>query len=246
MKLSNKIVRTGLLTLVIGAAASLTARADVTTNITVPNFSFEEYHTDGNSYANQTPNNNPGPTGILFDNWVTTSANFEIYQNPISNLGATPGTTQGTYYVDEDIPFGTVVTAETENPVATIDNNATYNLTVSLGVESGKDSANMSIELLAGNNIIAETDISQLTLDAAAGTFSDYSTSFSTLLGNDSGDVGQNLSIAIVTTPNNGPQEGEFDNVRLAETTVPEPGTWALMLLGSAGLVLLAHRKLVA
>jgi hypothetical protein len=224
------------------------AFADVTTNIIVPNFSFEEYHTAGNSYANQTPNNNPGPTGILFDDWITTSANYQLPQRPLTDM-TLPGTAQGTYYLQFDgISTGFTPVAETENPVATIDNNAVYTLTIALGNLPGGQSLQDTIELLSGNTVLASNTVSTTTLDALPGTFADFTTSFDTLAGDNSSFVGQNLSIAFYAdNPDfNGARVGNFDNVRLAETTVPEPGTWAMMLLGSAGLIFLGRRRLTA
>jgi hypothetical protein len=209
----------------------------------IPNYSFEQYSNAGNAYANQTPPGNPNPTGILFNNWETTAANYQIFQNPVSNL-ASPGTTQGTYYADESIPFGTVVTAEMENPFTDIQNNYAYTLTVALGVETGKTSGNMTIELLSGNTVLAFSNISGATLDLNAGTFADYSTKLSTYNGNDSGYIGQPLSVAIITTPTAGNQDGEFDNVRVG--AVPEPSTYALMLGGLAFLGLWLRRRNVS
>lgn len=163
-------------------------------------------------------------------------------------------------------------TTESLNPVVTsIDNNAIYTLTFSLA-NIDNTAGDVTIAMLSTTSAPDTTDYSgipdpqppytpygpnptptitttktlaYLTIPAATinlqanGDFVDYSVSFSTMAGLNPDYVGQNLSLAI--NVRNG-SFTEFDNARLTETTVPEPGTWALMLGGVAILGCFARR----
>ena len=60
-----------------------------------------------------------------------------------------------------------------------------------------------------------------------------------------SGDalVGKNIGLRITANSGDGSGYWDLDNVRVTSTVVPEPGTWALLGLGLAGLVAAGHRK---
>jgi hypothetical protein len=93
-------------------------------------------------------------------------------------------------------------------------------------------------------NTIASTTISGSTINGqAVGDFTDYSVSFDTLNGDNSASVGQDLTLALNVSNNS---SLEFDNARLTELEVPEPGTWAMMFGGLSVLALLVRRRLTA
>lgn len=57
--------------------------------------------------------------------------------------------------------------------------------------------------------------------------------------------VGKDIHVQIAagsTVPHTGPAYWDLDNVRVSASTVPEPGTWALMILGLGGLVISRRR----
>ena len=91
-----------------------------------------------------------------------------------------------------------------------------------------------TIELLAGNNVIITLTGSP---GIAANTWVDFSGSFTATAA--SSLLGDKLSIA-ASSP--GPQL-DFTNVSLTTSAVPELSTWAMMLLGLAGLGFAANRR---
>jgi hypothetical protein len=204
----------------------------------------------------------PWPTGEIWAGWENTSnGGLQLYS--VSTSGDL-GTFNGANAVNEN----TYALLESLNPVTTIDNNATYTLTFALSPASLASANDVTIELLATSQatdttyytnsvyspasfqspyplittlaVLGSTTVPASALDLqSAGTFANYSTSFTTLLGANSTYIGDDLTLALVV---NG--DTLFDNAQLTELTVPEPSTYALMLGGLAFLGFLARRQL--
>jgi hypothetical protein len=94
------------------------------------------------------------------------------------------------------------------------------------------------------STVLESTTISAATLNAqGSDVFKDYSLSLNTNPGGaDVADAGQNLSLLIYV--GNGSGTVLFTDARLTEDVVPEPSVWAMALLGAAGLLFVARRRL--
>ena len=122
-----------------------------------------------------------------------------------------------------------------------VEDNTTYTLTVAVGSRSEAGSYwngdhEFELSLLAGSTVAASYAGNSTALPN--GTFTDLSATFTT---DASGDPrsGQPLTIRYANLTGGG--NGDFDNVRVDATVVPEPATLALFGLGS--LLVLLRRK---
>jgi hypothetical protein len=121
--------------------------------------------------------------------------------------------------------------------------DTTYTLTVAIGSRldwNPGPNGQGTLSLLNGTDqtgtVLASTTSS---VGPNQGTFTDYSATFTTS-GSVSGDLIVDLSV--VGTPGTFTQ-GDFDNVELTASAVPEPGTLALLGGGLALLPVLLRRK---
>jgi hypothetical protein len=121
--------------------------------------------------------------------------------------------------------------------------DTTYTLTVAVGSRldwSPGPNGQGTLSLLNGTDqtgaVLASTTSS---VASQTGTFTDYSATFTTS-GSVSGDLIVDLSV--VGTPGTFTQ-GDFDNVELTASTVPEPGALALLGGGLALLPVVLRRK---
>lgn len=122
-----------------------------------------------------------------------------------------------------------------------LDANSTYTLTIAIGKENYSGSIPESlVSLLNGTDLSGTTlgsyDTTAFTFNSdpnGVTQFSDVSFTFTT-----GASVSGDLTFAIqtITDPYGGNPPGTsaiaFDNVRLTESSTPEPSTWALMLCG--------------
>lgn len=107
----------------------------------------------------------------------------------------------------------------------------TYTLMVDVGQRKGGFVLGME-QLQIGSTVVSATGV-----NPTQGDWATFTASFKALT---SGDP---ISIILSST---GPQ-GDWDNVRLfasdAVTAVPEPSTWAMMILGFGGVGFMAYRR---
>ena len=104
-----------------------------------------------------------------------------------------------------------------------------YTLKVDLGVRHDIGNPG-SAALVIGANTIAAVGA-----PAAAGGWSTYTATYTATLA----DAGAPISI-VLSTPG---AQGDFDNVRLGGVGIPEPGTWALFVMGFGALGLAQRRR---
>ncbi len=115
--------------------------------------------------------------------------------------------------------------------------DGTYTLDVDVGNPGLIAYAGYDVQLLAGSTVLAEDDN---TLSPAPSSFSTSVLTYHA----DSTDplLGQNLTIRLTAITPGGGSQTDFDNVRLFHT-VPEPGTLAIAILGSASLIVIVRRR---
>jgi hypothetical protein len=235
-------------------AGGLSGHAD-TVNVTVPNFSFENPASSSNHIAidfNNTPTRGgyiqdwydaPTPTDSYYGtvNYATSSIlNGAI--NVVEAGNVTGGTGSQGAYLEAAFGGGTAYLT-TGNPtnndgtipgstgvVTTVLADTTYTLDVDVALAPGSatdGSVQLSLVDTTGaafaDLTIADTHLSSV--------FTNEELQFTSSLS--PADLGEGLNIQLVET--NGDFDGIpviFDNVRLTESVVPEPSTWALMGLG--------------
>jgi hypothetical protein len=167
-------------------------------------------------------------------------ANSDGYQDAVFNLS--DGETGTITYTTSGDSNGNGTS------LGTIQSNTDYTLTVALGNRLGTgsyaDPGDIYLNLQAGTgtdastySTVAQIEVTpdQLPEDA----FTDFTVTLSAsyILSHPS-LLGENLGIQLAATGVAGYEaQDNFDNVELTETTVPEPGTWALM--GFGGLIFL-------
>lgn len=237
---ASRRVRCALVSSAACLLAGLWAGAAGAASVPVPNFSFESpavadgvadftipSWTQVGSGSFQAGVYNPTPTGFA----GTAGA---------GNLPAPAAGPQGAFTNTGGIGGVKLVTAGT---LATIQPNTTYTLTVALGVRTdfpvaGVLLGNAYVDLLANGSAPVGAALGLDANTLPVGSFQDYSVTFST--GASGGVVGQALTadIGYVATSNSGIM---MDNVRLDASSVPEPATLGVLLVG--GVALMGRRR---
>jgi hypothetical protein len=124
-------------------------------------------------------------------------------------------------------------------PVATLEADNTYTLTVAVGNPLDSEPGDVLIEFIVNGTPTAETLIPAGTLPE--GTFTDYQLVLA--LGPGDPLAGGELDIRLRQEQTaNLLQTAYFDDVRLEDTAVPEPAAWALLAVG-AGVFAAAGRR---
>jgi len=155
--------------LLVAAASLLAPRlpASAQTSIPVPNFSFETYsqYYSGSTYTNQqldTPDGySPFPTTEIYDGWLSPAGNRQLFS--VSTAGDS-GSYDGADAVYDNYSSTFI---ESLNPVATIDNNATYTLTFAL-CSAGYPYQDATIALLATSQA---SDPTEYAYNSPGGTY---------------------------------------------------------------------------
>jgi hypothetical protein len=110
----------------------------------------------------------------------------------------------------------------------TAQSGVTYTLQVELGRRNDFENQGV-IDLIVGSHVLVASGTYP-----SPGFWSNYTACYTaTAL-----DAGAPITISLNSTS----QQGDWDNVRLS-SSVPEPSTWAMMLLGFAGVGLATYRR---
>jgi hypothetical protein len=209
---------------VLGAAVLFTLSLAHATPVTVNNFSFE-----GGTFSSNTGS---GGAGQAPDFW-TVQAGTEWCTVQPGTTGY-PAAADGLNYLA--INNGSGPTTGLYEDVGALLADTTYTLTVAIGHYNGWDNAPGIISLINGTDNTGVLLSSNSGQPASQNTWGDVTTSFTT-----GASVSGDLSIYVSVAPNTGYQ-GDFDNVRLNASPVPEPATFAL-LGGGLLLSLIALRR---
>jgi hypothetical protein len=246
-----------------------------TLDVTVPNFSYENPASSSDHIQGVQGGNHPDqPNGLqtsYIQDWTVLQYNDSAYGtvNYASDSSITGGLGSQGAYLDTNYEYYQIfltsgsstnndgTAAGTTGFVTTVLPDTTYTLTVAVGVPtssppvSGSDAPGLILNLVdSAGNTFATTGLGAIPYSSLSqGTLTDETLTFTS--GATPADLGQGLQIQFVLSNGYDPQSqggAVFDDVRLTESgpDVPEPGTWAMMLLGSAGLVLFARCKLIA
>jgi hypothetical protein len=134
-----------------------------------------------------------------------------------------PGSSGGNTTFFDSVPDGLTVAYTNGGTIsqavaAAVQLGVTYTLLVDVGQRNDCCTYG-AVDLVIGTNRIAATGASP-----NPGLFSTFTATYTGL----AGDVGKSIGIELAA---NGPQ-GVFDNVRLSDSTVPEPGSIVLVGLG--------------
>jgi hypothetical protein len=212
-------------------AAAFPAQSQAAT-IPVSNYSFES---PGGNFA---VNNNP----TVIPDWTVNSPSYYGNQTIVGQF-ANPGNSQGSAYLFMNLD-GPGSATTTSDPVTTIADYTVYKLTVALGNHNQTgaygDPGDMTISLLANGVVIPGATLTITNGTIPNGYFQDYSVGFTTSLVDPLS--GENLTIQLGTA-SGGQTQASFDDVRLHESEVPEPSTYAMLLAGLAFLGLCVRRN---
>lgn len=222
------------------------------TDITVPNFSFEDSYYSGDESSTTAVSDwvYSNPDGGAY---YGTQFNNGQFNNTGTDANPVYGVFVGDQYLFMNMTSGGQASIKSAASLTTIQAGMTYTLTVGVGNHLESDSGdygqpgNQTISLLAGGNVISDAtltipDMTDSHLTIANGANADYSVSF-TASGLDAGLANEALTIELSDNAFDLPMavQAGFDNVRLVET--PEPSTWAMMLIGAAVAVGFGYRR---
>ena len=122
-----------------------------------------------------------------------------------------------------------------------VEDNTTYTATMALGARTlgtQWENGTYGYELALVTDSGVASSVTGNSADFAAGTFNDVSTSFDNV---GSAQSGSSLTIRYTLLGDANGGNGDFDNVRLDASVIPEPATLALFGLG--GLLVLLRRR---
>jgi hypothetical protein len=215
------ILRVGLPVLVWTVALAANSYASP---IFVSNFSFETLPVGGLPSACGT--NCSFSTGLNIPSWTVTGSNTGQFQ---------PGPPATTTYFNS-VPDGLTVgytnsgsISQTVAPLVQL--GVVYTLMVDVGVRKDVGDPGTEALVINGNTILATGVL------PTPGNWSTFTATYTGLLA----DVGKSITILLAS----GASQGDWDNVRLADSTVPEPASGVLAsvaVLALAGLVLRKRR----
>lgn len=236
---------------VVCCAAS--ARAQIT--ITVVNASFED--TSGQTVFDEFTFGTPAGWTLYDPDTIFPNANIfpgTLQPNGVDffNTTAPDGDRVAILYARaSEEGIGAYGFEQTLSPADVLLANSLYTLEVEVGnIASGSDSngtpynlddfPGYRVQLLAGGTVIAQNDDF---LSIAEGEFATETVTLN--VGASHLQLGQTLGVRLVnlnTIASSGPDvEVDFDYVRLTVTPVPEPSTWAMLMI--AGCAALAFRR---
>jgi hypothetical protein len=213
--------------------------------VTVPNSSFEmpvsPILKSPSQSAKTTTDSTSVPGWVFSINGPSQYGTRSIAAN-FSSTGAASGNNYAFINNDQNNVTDTITSAMS---LGTIEGQTRYTLTVAVGNPTAKDSSNygspgnISFSLLANGVAFATDTVSNGTV--ANGTFQDFTLTFTTP--GTSAIVGEALEIQLASLPEAAPTEPAFDNITLDVTLVPEPATWALVVLGALAVMGFGARR---
>lgn len=256
--------RTFLGAILVGSCL-LSARGD-TVNITIPNFSFELNPSSTNTVVYSGGGGGDhvvnGGNPYALQDWTFQQGNDSQYGtvNYASSGAYTGGTGSQGAFIASDYGYYQVAlfsgnvsnndgtTAGSNGIVAMIDPNAT-SYTLSVDVASPASAAippdtgwtgyfTLALIDSTTGSTLASKDIGYLAFTPAMQTETVTFTPTLAQIGD-----GMKIELSLINSPFN--DVVALDNVTLTENAVPEPSTWAMMILGAGGLVFLVRRRLV-
>ena len=197
----------------------------------VPEWLFTSIAVDGNG---DPADGNVISTGV----WDPIDADYTgATGNDASLPGAADGGQAAYLYLSQDgsgdvVPL--LASLTTSDAVAVIASSTRYDLAVAVGNSKLFEPGSVTIELLAGSQVVASAAANAATV--ANGAFANLTASFTTLASDPL--EGDDLRVRLAHTFNStGTREVEFDNIRLESTFIPEPASMATVLLAAAGFV---------
>jgi hypothetical protein len=244
----------------LSLSLSLAAGRADTLNATIPNFSFE-LPASGSDQINHAYGNQPTQLGNITD-WslyapITNSnygtVNYSADSTVTGGLGSQGAYLTGEYqYRPVYLVTGNATNYDSAlgatGYVGSVVADTTYKLTVevaSYGTPTYDGGNSVALNLIDSSGTFATTTIPYSDLTT---TLTDYSLTFTSSA--TPSDVGEGLQIELGDNFGQYVDPVVFDDVRLTESgpniMVPEPSTWAMLLIGAGGLALLARRRLTA
>ena len=218
-------------------------------SIAITNFDFETDGAGDNFASNAWNGGVKIPTGWQAVPGAAPDGQFYGYYNPVDDAGGyisgvsgTPGVT-GTMAGPNVFYFGSAVSGQgiQQTLSSTFSLSTDFTLTVARGTRNSIYNNTLRMQLFAGSTLLTSLDVAPEP-NGSRGTFLDYSTTY-TYNAENSSLVGQALMIRFleIDNPSNPQFEVDIDNVRLE--AVPEPSSWALLLVGMAALLRRRNRK---
>jgi hypothetical protein len=214
--------KTFLLSTLFAASITVASAAPVA----VANFSFETLPPVGGLSIACGTGCAYSPAGTAIPGWTSTGTTGQLQ----------PGNPGSTNFFNS-LPNGIVVAYDDSGTISQLIGNVTaanilYTLMVDIGQRKDVSGGALGTDQL----LIGATAINGTGVAPTSGNFTTFTATYTTT----SADIGKAITIQLSSTG----IEGDFDNVRLDATNLaPEPGSFALLGLGLAGLGLVVRRK---